>query len=92
MDDLISRKALIKKIFYSENGERYPFRDIDNFPAIINLEDLRKIIAEQPTAFDVDKVIEELEEIKEECRSFEEYEYANGIDRAIAIVKGGSQG
>lgn len=45
-----------------------------------------------PTAYDVDKVVEELEEAKHEiCLSDEDLEhYQNGIDNAIEIVKQGS--
>lgn len=44
-----------------------------------------------PTAYDVDKVVEELEEAKHEiCLSDEDLEhYQNGIDNAIEIVKQG---
>ena len=45
----------------------------------------------QPTAYDIDKVVEELEEAKHEiCLSDDDLEYyQNGIDEAIEIVKQG---
>ena len=48
-------------------------------------------LEEQPTAYDVDKVVEELEEAKHEiCLSDDDLEhYQNGIDDAIEIVKQG---
>ena len=46
--DLISRKALARELFYFSNGSAYPMRDCDNFPIIISLEELRKVIHNQP--------------------------------------------
>ena len=48
-------------------------------------------VKQQPTAYSVDKVVEELEEAKHEiCLSDEDLEhYQNGIDNAIEIVKQG---
>ena len=48
-------------------------------------------IQEQPTAYDIDMVVEELEEAKHEiCLSDDDLEhYQNGIDQAIEIVKAG---
>lgn len=50
-----------------------------------------RYIQKQPTAYDVGKVVEELEEAKHEiCLSDEDLEhYQNGIDNAIEIVKQG---
>ena len=54
-------------------------------------EALKKYLDLQPTAYDVDKVVEELEERKHEiCLSDDDLEYyQNGIDNAIEIVKHG---
>lgn len=73
----------------------------EDFPADV----FREAVEEQPTAFDVDKVVEQLEELKEEdvctnmscvlCKYNSECfpdEYADQkvvIDRAIEIVKEG---
>lgn len=35
MSDLISRKALMRKLFFAEDGRKYPTRDIDNFPVMV---------------------------------------------------------
>ena len=56
-----------------------------------------KIINDEPTAFDVDKVVEQLEEIKnkdaeialDEAQKERCFWYAQGMNRAIEIVKGG---
>lgn len=75
----------------------------DNFNCV-TLLDLRRIIEEQPTAFDVEKVIEQLnkelelaDEEKRRCTTenmlqFDEAKgYARGIACAIEIVKRGGR-
>lgn len=52
-DDLISRKALLNRFKYSET---------DNETDKAWICTVRRIIKEQPTAFDKEKVIEELKE------------------------------
>lgn len=71
----------------------------DNFKCV-SLSELAKVIDNQPTAFDVDKVVEQLEEIEkimtspvtedcfgEECRASDCTVCL--ISKAIEIVKGG---
>ena len=56
-----------------------------------------KIINDEPTVFDVDKVVEELEEVKnkdtkialDEAQKERCFWYAQGMNRAIEIMKGG---
>ena len=56
-----------------------------------------KIINDEPTVFDVDKVVEQLEEVKnkdteialDEAQKEKCFWYAQGRNRAIEIVKGG---
>ena len=56
-----------------------------------------KIINDEPTAYDVDKVIEKLEEVKnkdteialDEAQKERCFWYAQGMNKAIEIVKGG---
>lgn len=51
-----------------------------------------KLIAidEVPTAYDLDKVVEQLEELRKECEDpLQEYDPNYFIDKAIEIVKGG---
>ena len=51
---------------------------------------MEKLIKEQPTAYDVDKVVEQLEELRKECEDpLQEYDPNYFIDKAIEIVKGG---
>lgn len=73
----------------------------DNFKCV-SLSELAKVIDEQPTAFNMDKVIGQLEEelklagkekarcIKENYLQFDSAKgYAMGVFNAIEIVKGG---
>ena len=56
-----------------------------------------EIINDEPTAYDVDKVIEKLEEVKnkdteialDEAQKERCFWYAQGMNKAIEIVKGG---
>ena len=59
-DDLISRKALTKQFIVSDNGRRIPEYDIDNFPITISVKDVKDIIRKAPTAFDEERVINQI--------------------------------
>lgn len=53
---------------------------------IITLEEVDRI----PTAYDTDKVVEQLEELRKECEdTLQDYDTNYFIDKAIEIVKGG---
>ena len=70
--DLISKKKLIRDLFYSADGNRYPTRDCDNFPITISFEDLRKAINNQqqvqPIVRSAEEVVEMLNKIScSEC-------------------------
>ena len=88
MSDLISRSGLLKEI------EKYKFGAISNDA---EREYIKKTILDfiicQPTAYDPDKVVEELEEISNDIPLQYEYNYEkgllDGIDKAIEIFKAG---
>lgn len=61
--DLISRKKLIRDLFYSSDGNRYRTRDCDNFPITISLEELRKVIHNQPQIQPIVRTPEEVVEM-----------------------------
>ena len=72
-----------------------------NFEPYIMLDDLVKLLNEQPTAYDVDKVIDELEKRKEEvqrmkntCVALSDLEVCDienvTYKRAIEIIKQGT--
>ena len=71
----------------------YFYYGIDDKPIIDGISDRKiiDIIKNQPTAYDVDNIVQELEEAKHEiCLSDDDLEhYQNGIDDAIEIVKAG---
>lgn len=64
-NDLISRKALYEKFCISTNGNRLPEIDVDNFPVTISIKDVKQMIRERPTVYDVEKVIEQLEKCRD---------------------------
>ena len=106
MSDLISRSELLDA-FNNKNiqitfdlpveevlGEDV---DLDDFAMLVQdaIQSYKKLvidtIKEQPTAYDVDKVIEELKDAKHDvCLYDDDLEYyQRGIDKAIEIVKAG---
>lgn len=90
MSDLISRKALIK-VVEADINRCYALR-IDGVGALSHFIDQ---IKEQPTAFDIEAVVKELEEMKTKTFvsgiTWNPYEFGacHAIDKAIEIVKGG---
>lgn len=83
-DDLISRKALLDRF-------RYGDKESESDKAWICA--VRRMIKEQPTAFDKEKVIEELEYDKEMYAKYSTGLRGQGhieaFDEAISIVKKG---
>lgn len=61
MSDLISRSELLKRFLVNKDGHRIPERDCDNLEVTVPIKDVKTIIKEQPTAYDIDKTVEELE-------------------------------
>ena len=58
--------------------------------AFMTADSVLKLIENQPTAYDVDKVVEQLEELRKECEDpLQDYDPNYFIDKAIEIVKGG---
>nr|DAQ01194.1 MAG TPA: hypothetical protein [Caudoviricetes sp.] len=61
MSDLISRREFLKRFCVNKDGHRIPERDCDNFEVTVSIKDIKTIIKEQPTAYDVEKVVEQLD-------------------------------
>ena len=90
MSDLISRLSLKDRVSeYASSSDEY--------------ERFCKIIDAEPTAYDIDKVVEELEELKmryfltiantgDEKSDFAYENVGNALDKAIEIVKQGGVG
>lgn len=97
MSDLISRSELLNamntwdKFGCNEHGRlvRLDSTNNEEYVPYVHYEDMVNCVKNMPTAYDVDKVVEELEERKHEiCLSDDDLEhYQNGIDEAIEIVK-----
>ena len=95
MSDLISRIELLKRFCVTKDGHRIPERDCDNLEVTVSIKDVKTIIKEQPTAYDIDKIVEKLEKIrakktcnKEKCDTKEICRICV-VDDAIEIVKQG---
>lgn len=86
MSDLISRSELLKRFLVDKDGHRIPERDCDNFEVTVSIKDVKTIIKEQPTAYDIDKVVEEFRKASWEETDISTVIY---IDDAIEIVKQG---
>ena len=57
---------------------------------LVNTNAVLYLLEKYPTAYDVDKVVEQLEELRKECEDpLQEYDPNYFIDKAIEIVKGG---
>ena len=95
MSDLISRSELLSTI----SNMNFDFgNDTDNTETIIEM--VSEVIKEQPTVYDIDKVVEEFEQKKEEvqrmrntCVALSDLEVCDienvTYERAIEIVKQG---
>lgn len=54
------------------------------------MKSILDFIDKQPTVYDVDKVVEQLEELRKECEDpLQDYDPNYFIDKAIEITKGG---
>ena len=87
MSDLISRSELLKRFLVNKDGHRIPERDCDNLEVTVSIKDVKTIIKEQPTAYSVDNVVEELKIIKEDALAeynMGEYNLDNNIGNSIA--------
>lgn len=95
---LIDADELLRTFTVNSDGRIIPEKDCDNFDLTISLKEIKQIIRERPTAYDVDNVITELSDLRVEyffkIPKGEKYHYAfmqviNAIDKAIEVVKRG---
>lgn len=57
---------------------------------LVNTNAVLHLLEKYPTAYDVDKVVEQLEELRKECEDpLQDYDPNYFIDKAIEITKGG---
>ena len=94
MSDLISRSELLKRFLVNKDGNRIPERDCDNLEVTVSIKDVKTIIKEQPTAYDIDKIVEELEKksIFSIQSGYTKPARIINVDDAIEIVKHGGVG
>ena len=73
----------------NKDGHRIPERDCDNLEVTVSIKDVKTIIKEQPTAYDIDKIVEELETDSSVklYGSQNSDNYMIPVKRAIEIVK-----
>lgn len=79
MSDLISRSALIEKL------EEKMF-DSKLMCPVIKLTDLIELIDEQPTAYDIEKVVADLEEKSDDIPIQYEDNYEKGFDDGVCYA------
>lgn len=89
MSDLISRGELLKRFLVNKDGHRIPERDCDNLEVTVSIKDVKTIIKEQPTAYDIDKIVDELEKREEHYVEMLDWQCQSAICDAIEIVKHG---
>ena len=89
MSDLISRGELLKRFLLNKDGHRIPERDCDNLEVTVSIKDVKTIIKEQPTAYDVDEVVAKLEKKRDKLSEEGCCLSAKQIKDAIEIVKAG---
>ena len=64
-------------------------KDDNDYMCRLCLESIKEIIDEQPTSFDVDKVVESLTNRFRIVSNGEDLEWNRAMDCAVKIVKGG---
>ena len=80
---LIDADALVKRLEKSHEYHAKTSRE-----EVLLFRDIR-IINDQPTAYDLDKVVEQLNDKFRVVRTDEDLEWNRAMDEAITIVKGG---
>lgn len=98
MERLIDAYSLFMQFCVNKDGKRIPEVDCNNFPVTIPIKDVKDIIRNHPTAYDVENVVEELEDLKDGYEhSCIDNAYQRGAEdgakwlkkKAIEIVKQG---
>lgn len=89
---LIDADALLKKFCVNSEGRRIPEVDCDNHEITVSIKDIKKFIREQPTAYNVDKVLIELDEqtnLHNISEASDYWTWITAMEKAIDIVKRG---
>lgn len=65
-------------------------KDNPHFVNAAYIRGVQEVIKEQPTAYDIDKVVEQLGELRKECEDpLQDYDPNYFIEKVIEIVKAG---
>lgn len=86
MGDLISRSELLKCFYKNKEVKRIPEYDCDNFPVTLSIKEIKNIIRNQTTAFNIEAVVKQIEEFYPEA---EHYGFAGALADIIEIVRMG---
>ena len=85
MSDLISRSELIKVLKDRATNEAI----MGYMTAYDVTNSIIDEVEEQPTAYDIDKIVEELKKIEQHCLDMSDWQGQSAICDAIEIVKQG---
>ena len=99
---LIDANELLRTFTVNSDGRRIPEKDCDNFDITISLKEIKRIVRECPTVYDLNKVVNKLKKeleladnekdrcLRENKLQFDSAKgYAQGIAVAVDFVKGG---
>lgn len=93
-NDLISRSALLESLNAINYKVQMPESHVDTVKKVLGItfEQVEKIIKEQPTAYDVEKVVAELENIKTNCvMSPADVVWNNAVAMCLKTVRNGGK-
>lgn len=82
----IDADALLKKFCVNSEGRRIPEVDCDNHEITVSIKDIKRIIREQPTSYDVDAVVADIEDFREEA---EQFGFASALSDIVEVVRNG---
>ena len=93
-DRLISANSLMIKLLVNSNGDAIPEYDCDNFPITLTIREVKNLIRNEPTAYNLDEVINKIENFcNDQCYlCYTECCALEGSHESILdIVKGGAK-
>lgn len=85
---LIDADSLFNKLFV-RNGKELPDNGYRNVPLTFGTKYIKEAIRNEPTAYDVDKVVEWIESERKEAESYGQSSVAIAHEIDIEIVKSG---
>lgn len=95
---LIDAVSLFRKLLINSNGQAIPEVDCDNFWITLTIKEVKDLVRNEPTAYDLDTVIAELEKGLQNAKMHKEKHsysdefidgYIKGREDALDVVKRG---